>query len=178
MIGKNTIDYGIRQLAVWLPARILVWLIGLGCFFLIAVALYMEHAMKLEPCPLCIFQRIAVIAAGSLAIVAALHNPGAMGIRVYGALVIMAALAGAGLATRQLYLQALPESQVPACGPGLDYLLDVFSMTEVIGMVLEGDGSCAEVAWSFLGLSIPGWALLGFIGLILAGMFQMLRPAS
>ena len=179
MIGKNTIKHRLMQMVgILLGVRNFFWLIGFGCFFLVAVALYMEHAMNLEPCPLCIFQRVAVLATGSLAVVAALHNPGATGIRIYGSLVSLASLAGAGLAARQLYLQALPEGQIPSCGPGLDYLLDVFPMTEVIGLVLAGDGSCAEVVWSFLGLSIPGWALIGFIGLILAGLFQVLRPAS
>jgi disulfide bond formation protein DsbB len=159
--------------------RNLYWLIGLGCVFLMAVALYMEHVMALVPCPLCIFQRVAVIAVGIIALIAAVHNPGAPGIRIYGGLCVLAALIGAGLSGRQLYLQSLPEDQVPACGPDLDYLLDVFPMSEVIGMVLSGDGSCAEVVWSFLGLSIPGWTMIGFIGLIILGTFQIMRnPAT
>ena len=88
---------------------------------------------------------------------------------------VLGALIGAGLSLRHLYLQGLPEDQVPSCGPGLDYLMDVFPMTEVIEMVLSGDGSCAEVVWTFLGLSIPGWTLIGFAGLLLVGGFQVLR---
>lgn len=155
--------------------RNLNWLIGLGCVFLIAVALYMEHVMELMPCPLCIFQRIAVIAAGFIALVAAIHNPGRLGSRVYGGLVVVASATGGAIAIRQLYLQSLPEDQVPACGPGLDYLMDVFPMTEVIQMVLTGDGSCAEVVWTLFGISIPGWTLIGFIGLIAVGLFQIFR---
>ncbi|MBO6557642.1 MAG: disulfide bond formation protein B [Pseudomonadales bacterium] len=158
--------------------RSLYWLIAFGTVFLMSVALYMEHAMHLEPCPLCIFQRIAVIIAGLIALVAAIHNPGTLGVRIYGGMVVASCIAGAGLSARQLHLQSLPEDQVPACGPGLDYLMDVFPMQDVIRMVLEGDGSCAEVVWTFLGLSIPGWTLLGFIGLIILGLFQILRPAQ
>lgn len=154
------------------------WLIAFGTVFLMSVALYMEHAMHLEPCPLCIFQRVAVIAAGLIAFAAAVHNPGRTGVRIYGGLVIAASLSGAALSARQLYLQSLPEDQVPACGPGLDYLMDVFPMQDVIQMVLVGDGSCAEVVWSFLGLSIPGWTLVGFIGLIGFGVFQLIRQDS
>jgi disulfide bond formation protein DsbB len=143
--------------------------------FLMGAALYMEHMMHLEPCPLCIFQRIAVIVAGLIAITAALHNPAQVGIKVYGLLVVLASAVGSALAARQLYLQSLPEDQVPSCGPGLDYLLDVFPMQEVIQMVLVGDGSCAEVVWTLLGISIPGWTLVGFIGLITLGLFQALR---
>jgi disulfide bond formation protein DsbB len=138
----------------------------------------MEHMMHLEPCPLCIFQRVAVITAGLIAIVAALHNPQRLGIKVYSLMVVMASTVGGALAIRQLHLQSLPEDQVPSCGPGLDYLLDVFPMQDVIQMVLVGDGSCAEVAWSLLGISIPGWALVGFIGLVTLGLFQAFRHSE
>ncbi|MEZ7973129.1 MAG: disulfide bond formation protein B [Pseudomonadales bacterium] len=158
--------------------RNLNWIIGFGCMFLIGVALYMEHMMHLEPCPLCIFQRVAVITAGLIAIVAALHNPQRLGIKVYSLMVVMASTVGGALAIRQLHLQSLPEDQVPSCGPGLDYLLDVFPMQDVIQMVLVGDGSCAEVAWSLLGISIPGWALVGFIGLVTLGLFQAFRHSE
>ncbi len=158
--------------------RNLNWIIGFGCMFLIGVALYMEHMMHLEPCPLCIFQRVAVITAGLIAIVAALHNPQRLGIKVYSLMVVMASTVGGALAIRQLHLQSLPEDQVPSCGPGLDYLLDVFPMQDVIQMVLVGDGSCAEVAWSLLGISIPGWALVGFIGLVTLGLFQAFRDSE
>ena len=156
-------------------ARNLNWIIGFGCMFLIGAALYMEHMMHLEPCPLCIFQRVAVISTGLIAIVAAMHNPIALGVRVYGLMIVLASLVGSALAIRQLYLQSLPEDQVPSCGPGLDYLIDVFPMQDVIKMVLVGDGSCAEVSWTLLGISIPGWTLVGFIGLIALGLFQTLR---
>jgi disulfide bond formation protein DsbB len=156
-------------------ARMLNWITGFGCMFLIGSALYMEHVMHLAPCPLCIFQRVAVISTGLIAILAAMHNPKAVGVRVYGLMVVLASLVGSALAIRQLYLQSLPEDQVPSCGPGLDYLLDVFPMQEVIQMVLVGDGSCAEVAWTLLGISIPGWTLVGFIGLITLGLLQTLR---
>ena len=158
--------------------RNLNWIIGFGCMFLIGVALYMEHMMHLEPCPLCIFQRVAVITAGLIAIVAALHNPQRVGIKVYSLMVVMASTVGGALAIRQLHLQSLPEDQVPSCGPGLDYLLDVFPMQDVIQTVLVGDGSCAEVAWSLLGISIPGWALVGFIGLVTLGLFQAFRDSE
>lgn len=166
------------MLATITTTRNIYWLIGFGSVFLMAVALYMEHAMHLEPCPLCIFQRVAVIVAGLIAFAAAVHNPGQLGVKVYGGLIVVASLAGAALSGRQLYLQSLPEDQVPACGPGLDYLMDVFPVTDVISMVLQGDGSCAEVVWQFLGLSIPGWTIIGFIGLILLGTLQIVRPGE
>ena len=90
--------------------------------------------------------------------------------------VILAAAIGGAISSRQLWLQSLPEDEVPACGPSLDYLMDVFPLTEVLNMVLQGDGTCAEVVWRFMGLSIPGWTLVGFVGLAAFGVFQLVRP--
>lgn len=132
--------------------------------------------MDLEPCPLCILQRVMVIVTGLVTLIAVLHHPGVRGIRVYAIGAILAAALGAALAIRQLWLQSLPKDQVPACGPGLDYLLEVLPLTEVLNMILTGDGSCAEIAWTLFGISIPGWTLVGFIGLIAINVFQIVRP--
>lgn len=156
--------------------RMINSLLFVGTVSLIAAALFMEHAMDLSPCPLCIMQRIMVIAAGLVALSAALHNPAKRGIQIYAGLVMLFAFLGAGLASRQLWLQSLPADLVPACGPSLEYMIDVFPILEVIQMVVVGDGNCAEVAWRFLGVSIPGWALAGFVLLALAALVQILKP--
>lgn len=162
-----------------LPAsRTIFWLVFLGTVTLMGVALYMEHVMKLQPCPLCIFQRVMTIATGTIALIAALHNPRETGIRIYGGLMSLTAIMGASISIRHLWLQSLPADQVPACGPDLDYLLDVFPITEVLVKVLSGDGSCAEVLWTLFGISIPGWALIGFVGLLGLGILQVVRPQS
>ena len=161
------------------PSSRLVYLgLFIACSVLMAVALYMEHVMALEPCPLCIMQRVMVISIGLIALVGVVHGPAKSGIQVYGWLVVLAALGGGFLSGRQLWLQSLPADQVPACGPSLDYLLDVFPLTDVLSIVLSGDGSCAEVVWSLFGISIPGWTLLGFTGLLIAGAAQILRPRT
>ncbi len=148
------------------------------CFGYIVVALAMEHLLGLEPCPLCILQRVAVIACGLVALVAVLHAPMQKGMNLYRMLFILVALIGAAISIRHLWLQSLPADQVPACGPGLDYLLDVFPVTEVLTMVLSGDGSCAEVSWSFLGLTIPGWTLIAFLILIAIAAFMIKNEPS
>ncbi len=135
-----------------------------ACAALIAIALYFQHVMYLEPCPLCILQRIAVIGLGMIFFAGALHNPGRIGRRVYATLALLTAGAGGAIAGRHVWLENLPEDQVPACGPGLDYMLDNFPLAQALELILRGSGECAEVAWTFLGLSIPGWTLLAFIG--------------
>ena len=147
-----------------------------GCLTMMAVALIIfERLMHLAPCPMCIFQRWGVIVVGIIASAAVLHNPGKAGVRIYGCLTLIAAISGGAVSGRHVWLQSLPEDQVPACGPGLDYLMDIFPPTDVIRMVLQGDGSCAEIVWSFMGLSLPTWTLFGFIGLALLASFQIMR---
>lgn len=142
-----------------------------GVALLFAVALYMQHAMGLEPCALCMMQRVWVGAAGAVALIALVHGPTGPGRQVYAALGAGSALTGGGFSIRQIYLQGLPPDQVPACGPSLEYMLEVFPMTEVIELMITGTGDCAVVQWSLLGLSIPGWTLVAFIGL--AGVFGL-----
>lgn len=157
-------------------SRIIAAIVFVGCALLMTVALYMEHVMHLEPCPLCILQRVMVIATAIVALIAAVHGPQEFGIKIYAALMVLTSFTGGAISSRQLWLQNLPKDEVPACGASLDYLLDVFPLAEVLSMVLTGDGTCAEIAWQFLGISIPGWTLVGFVGLLLIGCFLFLKP--
>lgn len=142
-----------------------------ACALLIAAALYLQHVSGLEPCPLCILQRIAVIALGAVFLVAWIHNPRRTGQRVYAVLIGVFAVAGGAVAARHVWLENLPEDRVPACGPGLDYIMENFPLSRALELILRGSGECAEVAWRFLGLSIPGWTLVAFTAfLVLAGL--------
>lgn len=159
-----------------LPApRLLNLLILSFTALLLLGALYMQHGMGLQPCYLCITQRVMFIAVAVVTLIAVLHNPGIIGIRVYGGLTLAAACGGAGFAIRQLWLQSLPPERVPACGPPADYLFDAFPLRDAVAMLLQGDGSCAEVDWSLLGLSLAGWALLAFIAIGIVATLQLFR---
>jgi disulfide bond formation protein DsbB len=140
----------------------------LACVALMAYALYAEHVLGLKPCPLCIFQRVAVIAVGVLFLIAALHNPrGTLGARIYGGLIVLAAAGGIGIAARHVWIQAQPPGTVAACGADLDFLLDIMPLTEVVAKVLTGSGECGKVDWQFFGLSMPWWVLISLV--VLAG---------
>ena len=125
------------------------------CAVLLGVALYFEHVMRLEPCPLCMVQRVLVVLLALVMAAAALRNPRGWGVRACGALIALLGLAGTAVAGRHVYLQGLPPGQVPECGPGLGYILDAFPLGEAIGLILSGSGECAEVQWTLLGLD-PG----------------------
>ncbi|KGD64823.1 disulfide bond formation protein B [Alcanivorax nanhaiticus] len=148
----------------------------LACLAAMAGALYLQHVDGLEPCPLCIFQRVGVIAAAVVLLVATLHGPKGVGVRIYGLLTALAAIGGGAVAIRHIWLQNLPPDQVPACGPGLEYMLDVFPLQNVLQQVLAGSGECAEMDWSFLGLSLPAWSLVVFAGLLVVALIQLFRP--
>jgi protein dithiol:quinone oxidoreductase len=150
----------------------------LACAGLMAYALYAQHVLGLEPCPLCVFQRVGVIAMGVVFALAALHNPGAIGRRVYAAVLALAALGAGGVAARHLWLQTLPPERVPACGPGLDYMLESFPFTEVLQTVLSGSGECAKVDWSLLGLAMPAWVLIAVVVLAGLGLWNNLRAGA
>lgn len=130
---------------------------------LLAYAYWSQFAGGLEPCPLCIFQRVAFIAVFVVCLAAAIHGPTGIGRRIYGGLAFLAAAVGAGIATRHVWLQNLPADQVPACGPGLDYLMEAFPLAEVVRLAFTGSGECAEIDWVFLGLSMPAWTLVWFV---------------
>jgi disulfide bond formation protein DsbB len=139
-------------------------LAGVGIVIaLMSYALFAQHVQGYEACPLCIFQRVALIGVGIVLLAAGLHSP--RGARVYAVLGVAAAAVGSVVSGRHVYLQNLPPDQVPACGPGLDYLREAFPFSEMIRMVFTGSGECAEINWSFLGLSMPAWVLLWFVAL-------------
>ena len=137
----------------------------LACAALMAYALYAQHVLGLAPCPLCIFQRVAVMTVGAIFLVAALHNPGTTGARVYGGLIVLAAACGVGIAGRHAWIQAQPPGTVPACGADLNFLMDIMPLTEVVQKVLFGSGECGKVDWTFLGLSMPWWVLIALVAL-------------
>jgi len=138
-------------------------------------ALFAQHVLLLDPCPLCVLQRVAVIGLGAVFLIAALHNTSGWGTRIYALFLAAFAVGGVGIAGWHVHLQNLPPSDVPACGPGLDYMLENFPVGDAMRMVFKGSGECAEVVWSFLGLSMPSWVVISVGGLGIAGIWNNLR---
>lgn len=134
----------------------------LVCTGLLAWALYKQHLDFVDPCPLCILQRLAFMWIGVVGLVAAVHGPGKTGQWLYGLLLSLGGVTGMALAGRHVWLQSLPVDQVPDCGMGLNYMLDTMPILDVLREVFYGAGECAEVLWTFLGISIPGWSLIWF----------------
>jgi len=136
---------------------------ALSCAGLLLFALYLQYYEYEDPCPLCIFQRVAYVSLLVVFAAAAVQGPRRAGALAYGVLLVVIALIGGGIAARQVWLQHLPKEMVPACGPGLNYMLDKFPLFQALGKVLRGSGECAEVGWTFIGFSIAEWSLLWFV---------------
>ncbi len=153
-----------------LSPRALSGLIALAAAASMSFALYLQYVDHLEPCPLCMTQRIFVGLTGVLALLATIHNPAGTGTRIYAAIGALTALIGGAFSARHVWLQMLPPEQVPACGPSLGYMLETLPLGETLTIMLTGDGNCAEELWSFLGLSIPAWTLLVFAAFLAANI--------
>ena len=138
------------------------------CAGLLAYALYSQFHLGLDPCPLCIFQRIGIALLGVVFLAAALHDPPGRGAFGYALLIAAAALATLAVAARHVYVQSLPPGSLPSCGAPLAVLLKFTPLWQVIRKVLTGSGECGEVNWRFLGLAMPVWVLIW--ALILGGL--------
>jgi disulfide bond formation protein DsbB len=135
----------------------------LVCASLLGFAYYLQYFDNQEPCPLCILQRVAFFDMMLVFGVAALHGPRRRGAIVYSVLLVVMAAMGAAIAARQVWLQHLPPDKVPACGPGLEYMLERFPLADALQKIFAGSGECAEAGWRFLGLTIAGWSLVWFV---------------
>jgi protein dithiol:quinone oxidoreductase len=149
-----------------------------ACAALLAYALYTQFYQGLEPCPLCVFQRIGIALLGVVFLAAAVHNPRGRGGAVYACLLGVAALATLGVAARHVYVQSLPPGSLPSCGAPLASLLKFMPLWQVIRKVLTGSGECGEVSWRFLGLAMPAWVLIWALILGVGGVAANLRRGA
>jgi len=145
---------------------------------MLSYAVYVQHFDFIDPCPLCVLQRAAYLWIGVVSLLACIHNPIGVGRWVYGAGVILGGLSGIVIAGRHLWLQSLPSDQVPDCGMGLNYMLETMPFAEVLKEVFYGSGECADVHWSFLGLSMPGWTFLWYSIFTVGTILILLRANS
>ena len=150
---------------------------ALACGGLLGYAYYLEIYAHLEPCPMCIFQRLCYAAIMVIALSGAAHAPRRVGVYVYSGFILVAAAIGTAIAARQVWLQHLPADRVPACGPGLEYMLEALPLAEVIKNALRGTGECALVEWTLLGLSMAEWSLGCFAACAIAYLVFITRCA-
>ena len=152
--------------------RVFFTIISASCLSLLAYGYYLEFFEDLLPCPMCIFQRLGYMAITLVSLIAVIQAPQRTGGITYGVLVIIFSTIGASIAGRQTWLQHIPPGLVPECGPGLEFMLEMYPLLETIERALLGTGDCAEVSWTFIGMSIAEWSLICFIGLLVVALYQ------
>lgn len=148
---------------------------ALACAGLLAYGYYLQHFEGQDPCPLCLLQRGSYYLLGAVLAAAAVHNPGRKGRIAWGIAAFLAAASGVGVAARQVYLQHLPPEQVPACGPDLFFMMENLPAARTLQLLFRGSGQCAEVHWTFLGLSIAEWSLAWFLGFAALALLLALK---
>ena len=152
-------------------------LIGfLACAGMLAFGYYLQFVVGIEPCPLCMIQRLLLVAVGIAFLAAALHHPaGRAGAGLYAGAIALFAVLGVTVAGRHVWLQYLPPERRPACGPALDHLLSTFGPIEGLSRVLRGSGECGAVDWTFFSFSIPEWTLAAFVVFAALGVWLAMR---
>ncbi len=151
-----------------------------ACASLLAAAYYFEYVLFLDPCPLCIMQRIAVLMIGLVGLSGFLLARSSLSQKVHSVFMSLSALFGIAVAGRHVWIQSLPADQIPTCGPSLEYMVDTLPWAEVLTVMLRGNGNCADAQWAFLGLSMPLWVLLWFAGFVIlaAGLFYKAHKSN
>ena len=149
--------------------------ISLACLGLLVFGMYLQHVVGLEPCPMCIVQRYAMVLVALVAGVAATRN-GRGALLASGLLLVLISGLGAFVAARQSWLQWYPP-EVQSCGRDLYGMIENFPLQRVIPMVFKGSGDCSAVDWTFLGGSIANWSFLCFCAIALTSLLLALGSA-
>jgi disulfide bond formation protein DsbB len=147
--------------------RLYSFLPVLACVLMLAYAYYVQYVDYLDPCPLCLVQRLIILIIGILFLFTLIYPPQYIFRKIMSVIIILVTLVGCAVSARHVWLQNLPADEVPACGPGLSYMLENFPIGSVLSDLFTGSGECAEITWRFLGLSMPTWTLITFIGFII-----------
>jgi disulfide bond formation protein DsbB len=147
------------------------------CALLLSMAFYLQIYQGLEPCPLCVLQRIAILLLSFIFFVGIWYiHTKPLSLRIHSAAIIITAILGAVAAIRQIWLQHLPADQLPAsCGPDLGYLFGNFPFFQAMQLVFSGNGECTKVTWEFLNLSMPEWTLIFFLLFLAGGIWQLIK---
>jgi disulfide bond formation protein DsbB len=157
--------------------RMISLAVFVACAALLAGAYYFEYILYMDPCPLCIMQRIAVLLVGIAGLLGFLLARNQIAQLASGVFMLLSAVLGIGVAGRHVWIQSLPADQVPTCGPSLEYMVDTLPWAEVLTVMLRGNGNCADSHWAFLGLSMPQWVLVWFVGFAVVGTFLVIKNA-
>lgn len=144
------------------------------CCLLLVGAYFLEYALHVQPCPLCILQRVWFFLLALTFLFAGLHRPQKIGLFVYGVLVVLFALLGLLTAGRQVWLQTHPMAAPQLCLPGFSYLITTLNFSAAFQSLFSGSGSCEQKGWSLWGFSLADWTFLFFCVFVIIGLLQII----
>jgi protein dithiol:quinone oxidoreductase len=151
-------------------------LVAASCIAMLCFGFYLQHVGGLEPCPMCIVQRYAMILIAIWAIIASATS--IKGIQISTSwLVVITALGGAFVAARQSWLQWYPP-EIASCGRDIYGMIETFPLQNLVPMILKGSGDCTKIDWTFLGASIANWSFLCFCAIAAVAIWVSLRAKS
>jgi disulfide bond formation protein DsbB len=154
------------------PRRVLA-LVCAACVAMLAFGLYLQHVVGLEPCPMCIVQRYALVLVAIVAGVTALATRKSLLVTGSGLMVVLSGL-GAFVAARQSFLQWYPP-EIASCGRDLYGMIETFPLKRAIPMIFKGSGDCTKIDWTFLGLSIANWSFVCFMVIAVLAISMLFR---
>jgi disulfide bond formation protein DsbB len=158
--------------------RSLFFLVFIACAMVIGTVVYLQRVFGLTPCVLCMWQRAAFAASGLVALVATCHGPGRAGCRIYAGSILLIALAGAGVAGGQVWLQTATPDDAIAVMAIVEHVLAFFALHDLVDGLHSHSVMCAEISWSLFGLSLPEWSLLAFVVLVLVMAWPLLKSVQ
>lgn len=155
-----------------MPRRLLA-LVAVACVAMLAFGLYLQHVVGLEPCPMCIVQRYALVLVAVVAGITAMAKSRGLLVAGSGLMVLLSGF-GAFVAARQSFLQWYPP-EIASCGRDFYGMIETFPLKRAIPMIFKGSGDCTKIDWTFLGLSIANWSFLCFVAIAAVGLLLMAR---
>jgi disulfide bond formation protein DsbB len=166
------------SLLLKLPTRAVFAAIFVACTAMVLTAIfYFQAELGLEPCPMCILSRYTFITIAAISLVAAIHGPRGLALRIYAGLLGILSITGIGISIRHSYLQHFPP-KIESCGADLDFLLNSLPLAQALPRIFQGTGSCSKVDWSLLGLSIPEWAGVSYLAFLAAMVLLALKSRT
>jgi len=155
--------------------RIIYLLVFLACAGLLAAAYVFEYVYYMDPCPLCIMQRIAVLLIGISGLVGFVFASSMMAKVSASIFMLLSSILGMSVAGRHIWIQGLPADEIPTCGPSLEYMVDTLPWADVLALMLRGNGNCADGHWSFIGLSMPQWVMVWYVGFAVVALYLLFK---
>ena len=155
--------------------RIIYLLVFLACAGLLAAAYVFEYVYYMDPCPLCIMQRIAVLLIGISGLVGFIFASSMLAKVSASIFMLLSSILGMSVAGRHIWIQGLPADEIPTCGPSLEYMVDTLPWADVLALMLRGNGNCADGHWSFIGLSMPQWVMVWYVGFAVVALYLLFK---